>query len=216
MSGRHVPPRPPAPPRCCGGSTSSPSQGIFTTDADARRSAAGTGGSRSTPAVPRPTVVGRPLFDVVPGARRARLRRSLPRRARRRSRASSRTASTATCCRSRDRAARDAAERRASRRSRSTASSSAPSRSIDDVSERVASERELRSQIAGAEQARAIAEEAVRVKDEFLATLSHEIRTPLNAVLGWTKILLGAHGRARDARRARCRSSIATPRRRRA
>src|SRR3954469_4970374 len=62
---------------------------------------------------------------------------------------------------------------------------------VDDVSERVASERELRRRIETAEAARNRAEEAVRVKDEFLATLSHEIRTPLNAVLGWTKILLG-------------------------
>ena len=62
---------------------------------------------------------------------------------------------------------------------------------VDDVSERVASEREMRHQIETAEAARSVAEEAVRVKDEFLATLSHEIRTPLNAVLGWTKILLG-------------------------
>jgi PAS domain S-box-containing protein len=61
---------------------------------------------------------------------------------------------------------------------------------IEDVTERFASERELRSQIQSSEQARALAEEAVRVKDEFLTTLSHEIRTPLNAVLGWTKILL--------------------------
>jgi PAS domain S-box-containing protein len=62
---------------------------------------------------------------------------------------------------------------------------------VDDVSERVASERQMRHQIEAAEAARGVAEEAVRVKDEFLATLSHEIRTPLNAVLGWTKILLG-------------------------
>jgi PAS domain S-box-containing protein len=62
---------------------------------------------------------------------------------------------------------------------------------IEDVSERVNSESELRRQIAAAEEARAVAEEALRVKDEFLATLSHELRTPLNAVLGWTKILLG-------------------------
>ena len=62
---------------------------------------------------------------------------------------------------------------------------------IEDVSERVNSEAELRRQIAAAEQARAVSEEALRIKDDFLATLSHELRTPLNAVLGWTKILLG-------------------------
>ncbi|MFB3854154.1 MAG: ATP-binding protein [Vicinamibacterales bacterium] len=35
------------------------------------------------------------------------------------------------------------------------------------------------------------AQEANRVKDDFLATLSHELRTPLNAVLGWTRLLQG-------------------------
>jgi PAS domain S-box-containing protein len=38
--------------------------------------------------------------------------------------------------------------------------------------------------------ARADAEEANRLKDEFLATLSHELRTPLSAILTWSHVLL--------------------------
>lgn len=47
-----------------------------------------------------------------------------------------------------------------------------------------------RAQLYVAEQtARQEAEQANRVKDEFLAVLSHELRSPLNPILGWTKLL---------------------------
>ena len=42
---------------------------------------------------------------------------------------------------------------------------------------------------AVSEAARAEAEAANRIKDEFLAVLSHELRSPLNPILGWTKLL---------------------------
>jgi len=63
---------------------------------------------------------------------------------------------------------------------------------LEDVSDRLASEAQLRAQIEAQKFARATAEKALRAKDEFLSTLSHEIRSPLNAVLGWARILRGS------------------------
>ena len=48
-------------------------------------------------------------------------------------------------------------------------------------------ERERALEVARA--AQRLAEDASRLKDEFLSTVSHELRTPLNAMLGWLNLL---------------------------
>ena len=66
---------------------------------------------------------------------------------------------------------------------------------------------EARRQLLDREHAaRGAAEQANRLKDQFLAVVSHELRTPLNAILGWSELLQS--GRLDESKRDRASRAI--------
>ena len=73
---------------------------------------------------------------------------------------------------------------------------------IRDITDRKRAEEERRVLLAGARVARAEADTANGIKDEFLATVSHELRTPLNAILGWSQLLASGNLDEQESKRA--------------
>ena len=71
-----------------------------------------------------------------------------------------------------------------------------------DVTARKSAEEERAASLLRERDARRHAEEADRLKDEFLATLSHELRTPLTSILGWASMIRNGEVEGSNASRA--------------
>src|SRR6476660_9858376 len=78
---------------------------------------------------------------------------------------------------------------------------------IRDITARKRAEKERTLLLAAAQSARAEADSANSVKDEFLAILSHELRTPLTSILGWSHLL--TNGKLDKQQTARAIETIA-------
>jgi PAS domain S-box-containing protein len=75
-----------------------------------------------------------------------------------------------------------------------------------DISDRKHAAMEREAAFEREHAARRQAEDATRLKDEFLANLSHELRTPMNAIIGWTHLLRS--GRLQESQFQRALESI--------
>jgi signal transduction histidine kinase/CHASE3 domain sensor protein/ActR/RegA family two-component response regulator len=69
---------------------------------------------------------------------------------------------------------------------------------MQDVTERKHAEVERERLLGNEQAARRTAEEANRMKDEFLAVLSHELRSPLNAIVGYANLMRGGRHRPEE------------------